>query len=98
MSLFTRNSEKQSKKEPAPISPAPKVSRMMLRFTGVSDSALTAAGFETDADTLFYSMGDLHIYLDKKRFYYWTPEGKKKTLRNTLQVSNLVYGNTDYLR
>lgn len=57
--------------------------RLMLEF-----------GF-TQNDIMF-SMGNLNIQLIEGYFYYITPKNKLKRLENIYQVSNLVYGKTQY--
>lgn len=71
--------------------------KIILRFTPITHTLLTDMGFAVD--NLYYEMKytDLIIYVHNGKFYYWNIHGKKKRIRNMLQVSNLVYGKVEYL-
>jgi hypothetical protein len=66
-----------------------------LRLTPVTDLELQNLGF--DNTKLYYRLTDLNIYFARGNFFYLTKKGNRKILKNMLQVSNLIYGKTDYL-
>ena len=70
---------------------------LLLRFTHITHAQLIDAGFETFEEKLWYQMGDLIIYMQRNRFYYFAPDAKRIRIKNMLQVSDLVYGKTPYL-
>lgn len=71
------------------------IKRMALRLAPVSHRELVLAGFDDSA--LFYRLADLNIYFARDKYFYHKPSGRRKTVRNMLQVSNLIYGKSPYL-
>lgn len=71
------------------------IKRTALRFTPVEHAGLIACGF--DVTKLYYRLGDLNIYVAREKYFYHNPKGKRRRLRNMLQISNLVFGETEYL-
>lgn len=69
--------------------------RYKLRLTPVTHEALVALNF--NVDKLFYRLTDFNIYVENKTFFYYTDRGKRRTLKNMLQVSDLIYGKVPYL-
>lgn len=69
--------------------------KIILRFTPVSHEELVLSGFGTNM--MYYRLMDLNIYVINRKFYYYTPDGKRHRIRNMLRISNLIYGNTEYL-
>ena len=77
------------------------VFQYLLRVSHCTEDRLLLVGFEKvyrgDLPALF-NLADLTIYFKQKRFYFLDPKGREKTVKNMKQVSNLIYGKTNYLR
>lgn len=69
--------------------------QMILSSTRISHELLIKNCF--NVDKLFYRMGDLSVWVDDGKYYFYAPNGQPVRIKNMLHISNLIYGNTQYL-
>lgn len=78
-----------------------RIFQYLLTVTHCTEDKLIQVGFDKiDRAPLppIFNMADLDIYLTNGKFHYLDPNGKEKQIKNMKQISNLIYGKTQYLR
>jgi hypothetical protein len=71
------------------------ISKIILKDLKPDSGLLLGAGFIQDG--LDFKMGTLTVFCDDKKYYYFDLKGEKVLIKNMQVVSDLVYGNIQFL-